>query len=151
MKAVIFVALLCALVSACRTSSGMAEASPNHFKWYVDEFWGGDNNSFEQIDMFADRHCQKYGKRAIKVPRTKEIEWLKYLNYVCVPKDKYICKYQLFSSVPEPCGDFAQNKNKHNNEQPETNTTSVAEDKCVGLGFKQGTEKFGDCVLQLSK
>ena len=30
-----------------------------------------------------------------------------------------------------------------------SNKTRDAEDKCTEIGFKKGTEKFGECVLKL--
>ena len=35
--------------------------------------------------------------------------------------------------------------------QTETLSLKKAKEECAGLGFKKGTEKYGECVLQLHK
>jgi hypothetical protein len=42
---------------------------------------------------------------------------------------------------------------QYQNASPATNSSTIdsASAKCAELGFKKGTEKFGDCVLKISK
>jgi hypothetical protein len=48
---------------------------------------------------------------------------------------------------------WIQNNNKENTNIKNKSLTSIdeAKDKCKTLGFKIGTEKFGSCVLELTK
>ncbi len=144
----VLIVILCLMVSSCRTSSGLVDSSPNHFKWYVDEFWEEGRLRLSSVDVYvlADRHCQQFNKRAA-YQRFPDIQWLKYYEYQCIPKDQFICAGQLLS----PCTNTELEKNNPNNQQKDTKRISAAEDKCVGLGFTRATEKFGECVLQLSK
>lgn len=144
----IFIAALCALVSACRTSSGVAESSPNHFKWYVDEFWESGSKGIEETDQLADAHCRKYKKRAVWAEDFSPRSFFKYRNYTCIPEDKYICKVQLLENNDSRCKVQAKTRVE---DSSGLSGLREAESKCTSLGFKQGTEKFAECVLQLSR
>jgi hypothetical protein len=153
MKRKIPILLLCLMASACRTSSGVAESSPYHFKWYVDEFWedSRDRLRYEQVSKIADRHCQAYGKRAVLARSTGEIRWLSYIKYNCIPKEQYFCVDQLWFEDLQKCADDEQRKNKPDSKQIDSKKMSAAEERCLSLGFARATEKFAECVLQLSK
>lgn len=144
---IILQTLIFLIISGC-ASSGISESSPNHFIWYVDEFWEeGNRASYEQVTFFADRHCQKYNKRAIYPLEKKNSKLFKYLEYECIPKEQFICFYQNFVD----CGSSGIGQNKPTIQQIDLKRLSDAEDKCLNLGFARNTDKFGECVLQLSK
>jgi hypothetical protein len=145
MKIKIPILLLCLMMSACRTSSGVAESSAYHFKWYVDEFWSG-GVTFEEVDAIADDHCRRHKKRAVWSPDFSPRSMLKYLNYTCVPEEQYRCKLQLWGS-----GGCEVKAKPRPISSAEDHLSLEAEKKCIDLGFRQDTAKFVECVHQISK
>jgi hypothetical protein len=139
---------VCVSLAACRTSSGVAEASPNHFKWYVDEMFSGPAYGINELDKLADDHCRKYKKRAIWSSDFAQNTWLKYVNYDCVPEERYVCKTQIFGTDTPNC--IAEHRSLIT-EPAKQNTFVEVQTKCDHLGFKRGTEKFEECMLQLQK
>ncbi len=135
--------LLCLLLCGCRGSTGVLEADQNHFKWYVDEFFSGSSESsrdFLLVYNQADLHCKSFRKRAVFAIDPIENGLFKYFNYLCIPEAEFQCKFQLMS----PC--IADERSKISILPMED-----AKKTCINLGFKEGSEKFGNCVLQISK
>ena len=61
----------------------------------------------------------------------------------------------IFICVDRSISAEAQPKSALNQPNPSrgipSDTMNQAKDKCIGLGFKVGTESFGQCILRLSK
>ena len=75
----------------------------------------------------------------------KYVEKAKKLGISCKPKDQENLKNE--SSESKNKIQIKENVIKNTNKI--TPKTKEAEDKCTEIGFKKGTEKYGDCVLKM--
>ena len=101
------------------------------------------------------KNCKKEKKSNAKPPKSKKL-----LNkakvtdsLVCYRYGHYNGKYIKEAQLRNlNCNNQNKLKKKlsfKSNQNPISKKTIYAEEKCIELGFKKATEKFGDCVLKL--
>lgn len=86
-------------------------------------------NKIKKSDVFSERLC----------------------DFVSGNITEYLKPYfDLANKYNFNCTDFSSTQFKSNvNTNKITPKTKDAEDKCAEIGFKKGTEKYGDCVLKM--
>ncbi len=102
--------------------------------------------SSEKVNRLAREHCQMYGKQA-------QLEDHRPRSFLSSEYDEYRFRCVAKSALPNPI--YAP-PNSIKVEPPapiKSNglTIDSAATKCGELGFKSGTEAFGNCVLKLSR
>jgi hypothetical protein len=117
----------------------------------------GDSNSVEVWEHFSDissekvnrlarEHCQMYGKQAQLADRKSraflDSEYDEY-QFRCI--EKPVVANPIFQPA------FPVRRESVIPAQGAGLTIETAAKKCEELGFKSGTEAFGNCVLKLSK
>ena len=102
--------------------------------------------SSEKVNRLAQEHCQMYGKQAQlenRKPRALLVSEYDEYQFRCV--DKTATPNPIFQP-PMP------SRNEHQVPSQSTRMTiESASKKCEEIGFKLGTDAFGNCVLKLSK
>lgn len=100
----------------------------------------------EKVNRLAREHCQMYGKQAQlegHKPRSLLMSEYDIYQFQCV--EKPAVGNPIFQS-PMPSRIDLQLPS-----QPASMSIESATKKCEEIGFKLGTESFGNCVLKLSK
>jgi hypothetical protein len=100
----------------------------------------------EKVNRLAREHCQMYGKQA-------QLEGHK-------PRSLFKSEYDIyqFRCIEKPAvgnpifqSPFPARRESVTPAQGTGLTIDAAAKKCEEIGFKSGTEAFGNCVLKLSK
>jgi len=89
-------------------------------------------------DPVADKYCKSLGFDGFK-----DIKY--YNDNAGVLGGHYELTYYCKKDLKK------KNKVKVNQTKDEANNLDKFKNQCASLGFKKGTEKFADCVLELSK
>ncbi|MBU3598568.1 hypothetical protein [Polynucleobacter bastaniensis] len=112
---------------------------PSSSNGYVGELAAFSGTGYPQVEQRASQNCSSYG--GLKGQPTKSrpdnpLAGTTYWKYQCNGMQSYSAPPA--SPVQKP---------------PVTTLLSIeqAKSKCVDLGFKQGTEQFGNCVLKFTK
>jgi hypothetical protein len=130
--------LIIAVISGCGTTSNVG------YVWFgtgIDRDWGTGGeiwshfttHSQQKAYQVAAEYCStKNLPPPILDPSFKQGEYYKY-RFECKSKSQVI---QPVQNTPLPAANIGIND---------------AKSKCKDLGFKQGTEQFGNCVLKFTK
>lgn len=112
----------------------------------------GDNIEESRINLWMQNRCREIAGEMYMVGN----RWMGVAGphsrphyYTCI---KSITP-QAINPVITPASALQNNSSNIQKENTEINQLSIdsASAKCVELGFKKGTDKFGDCVLKISK
>ena len=114
----------------------------NHQKVPQSEVYVMSESRCNKLGLILDTELDKYYSND---------EWykLRFKPYnVACNKGNTRCEY-LYRCKKSPSKIKVEKVNTQTNQQ--TRGIEESKNKCLSLGFKQGTEGFGKCVLQLSK
>jgi len=95
-------------------------------------------DNYEKLSKVVDNICKKNKKRGaiVSVPGSSE---------------EYSCTYQKFKCEISEKEENRFLKNKNIENSGVQSEFDLAKNKCLELGFKPNTSKFGKCVLELTK
>jgi hypothetical protein len=152
MKKLLFLFLLL-LTSACgpfmtgiqdHTNPLSVWHGPGPYNNYIGDFASYQDATYNQIEGKASEYCSAYGGLKIKPYKTGNNDIPVSVTYW-----KYQCNGpQVVNHSPEPIRNPAPVISL-----PTKQTISIddAKQQCKDIGYKPGTEKFGNCVLELTK
>lgn len=141
--------LICTVViSGCASVDLRDKYNPNGGTLYDHFHWG----NYETVLQKANNYCNTFGKGHANITRVSEgcllvckMEYHVY-DFVCSnddnkPKDSPTSVEKITATSQQKVQDISITKI----------TLDKAKTKCTDLGFKPKTEKFGNCVMELTK
>jgi hypothetical protein len=114
---------------------------PSSSNGYVGELAAFSGTGYPQVEQRAALNCSSYGGLKDKPWKSRPDNPLAGTTYW-----KYQCNGMLAQSYSMPSASPAQRP-----PAPTSLSIEQAKSKCIDLGFKQGTEQFGNCVLKFTK
>lgn len=119
-------------------------------------------NSINEVVNVARTYCKNLGLESIPDPAPSYFDRppnplmpvdIEILNWMDRDKLTDNAKMQFAISCGPAVKTFIENKNTPLNGNPQRLLITIdqAKQQCKDLGFKAGTEKFGNCVLELAK
>ena len=135
----LFVILIFLLLGGCTTID-------NGDRYGVEIWEHFTDISPEKVNRLAREHCQMYGKQA-------QLDGHKSRSFLESEYDKYRFRCIETPVVTNPIFQPPLNNriDRQSASQPASMSIESATKKCEEIGFKLGTESFGNCVLKLSK
>jgi hypothetical protein len=114
---------------------------PSSSNGYVGELAAFSGTGYPQVEQRAILNCSSYGGLKGQPTKSRPDNPLAGTTYW-----KYQCNGMQAQSYSMPTASPVQ-------KPPVTTSLPIeeAKSKCVELGFKQGTEQFGNCVLKFTK
>ena len=105
----------------------------------------------DRVRKLAEANCKLRNFDGASIDENPEAIWHWHFKYSCTKKDVPIHTAPAETTQQNVNPNNASTSSALSQERIETISIIDAKSKCVSLGFKPKTEKFGKCVLELSK
>lgn len=133
------------LIASCTTTDNVGSVS---FGTGIDHDWGTGgqvwshqlSHSLSKVQYVSSQYCKKrgFGEPRLSAPAEPSFLTTEYYKY------NFECGARLdrFKDAPSPTVASSPSVS-------ESTSMEKAKQKCIDLGFKIGTESFGECILKI--